>query len=53
VPIGPIALLDYVGLDVCQAIGEWIGAPVPRRLRKLVDSGSLGRESGAGSYRYD
>jgi 3-hydroxyacyl-CoA dehydrogenase len=51
VPVGPIALLDYVGLDVCRAIGGWIGAPVPRRPRELVDSGSLGRKSA--SYRYD
>ena len=29
-PMGPIALLDYVGLDVSQAIGEAIGAEGPR-----------------------
>jgi len=27
-PMGPIALLDFVGLDVAEAIGEAIGAPV-------------------------
>jgi 3-hydroxybutyryl-CoA dehydrogenase len=52
-PMGPIALLDYVGLDVCQAIGESIGARVPDRLLELVNQGSLGRKSGAGFYRYD
>jgi 3-hydroxybutyryl-CoA dehydrogenase len=52
-PMGPIALLDYVGLDVAQAIGESIGAPVPEQLRALVRDGSLGRKSGAGFYRYD
>jgi len=52
-PMGPIALLDYVGLDVAQAIGESIGAPVPEHLRALVRDGSLGRKSGAGFYRYD
>ena len=31
-PMGPIALLDFVGLDVSQAIGETIGADVPARL---------------------
>ena len=31
-PMGPIALLDFVGLDVSQAIGEAIGAEVPQRL---------------------
>jgi 3-hydroxybutyryl-CoA dehydrogenase len=52
-PMGPIALLDYVGLDVSKAIGESIGVPVPARLLELVRAGSLGRKSGAGFYRYD
>jgi 3-hydroxybutyryl-CoA dehydrogenase len=52
-PMGPIALLDYVGLDVCQAIGESIGVTVPERLLELVQAGSLGRKSGAGFYQYD
>ena len=29
-PMGPLALLDFVGLDVAAAIGESIGADVPR-----------------------
>ena len=52
-PMGPVALLDYIGLDVSQAIGESIGARVPERLVELVKEGSLGRKSGAGFYRYD
>src|SRR5437763_1190189 len=35
-PMGPLALLDFVGLDVAQAIGEAIGASVPARLMSLV-----------------
>ncbi len=30
VPMGPLALLDFVELDVAKAIGEAIGASVPR-----------------------
>jgi 3-hydroxybutyryl-CoA dehydrogenase len=52
-PMGPIALLDYVGLDVAKAIGESIGARVPQRLLELVQNGALGRKSGAGFYPYD
>jgi 3-hydroxybutyryl-CoA dehydrogenase len=52
-PMGPIALLDYVGLDVSRAIGESLRVPVPRLLLELVEAGSLGRKTGAGFYRYD
>jgi 3-hydroxyacyl-CoA dehydrogenase len=51
-PMGPIALLDYVGLDVCRTIGESLRVPVPRLLVELVEAGSLGRKTGAGFYRY-
>ena len=52
-PMGPIALLDFVGLDVAQAIGEEIGTPVPERLQALVAAGSLGRKTKRGFYAYD
>jgi 3-hydroxybutyryl-CoA dehydrogenase len=52
-PMGPIALLDYVGLDVAKAIGESIGAQVPEKLNALVEEGSLGRKTRSGFYSYD
>jgi 3-hydroxybutyryl-CoA dehydrogenase len=52
-PMGPLALLDFVGLDVAQAIGRAIGATVPDRLAALVADGALGRKSGRGFYAYD
>jgi 3-hydroxybutyryl-CoA dehydrogenase len=51
-PMGPIALLDYVGLDVSKAIGESIGARVPDRLLALVEEGALGRKTERGFYEY-
>ena len=51
-PIGPLALLDLVGLDVSAAIGDSIGAEVPERVRALVHAGRLGRKSGSGFYEY-
>jgi 3-hydroxyacyl-CoA dehydrogenase len=51
-PIGPLALLDFVGLDVAVAIGESIGADVPDRLRELIAEGRLGRKAGRGFYDY-
>ena len=51
-PMGPLALLDYVGLDVSQAIGEAIGAPVPDRLKALVAEGHLGKKTGRGFHDY-
>jgi len=49
-PMGPLALLDFVGLDVSAAIGEQIGATVPQPMRDLIDQGKLGRKSGQGFY---
>ena len=51
-PMGPLALLDFVGLDVAAAIGESIGADVPDRLRELIADGKLGRKAGEGFYSY-
>jgi len=51
-PMGPLALLDLVGLDVSAAIGETIGEPVPGRLRQLIAEGALGRKTGHGFHTY-
>jgi 3-hydroxybutyryl-CoA dehydrogenase len=59
-PMGPLALLDLVGIDVAIAIGEALYADSgeehhrpPGRLVALVGEGKLGRKSGAGFYAYD
>jgi 3-hydroxybutyryl-CoA dehydrogenase len=51
-PMGPLALLDLVGLDVSKAIGETIGEPVPPRIEQLIAEGALGRKSGRGLHAY-
>jgi 3-hydroxyacyl-CoA dehydrogenase len=51
-PMGPLALLDFVGLDVSAAIAEQIGVDVPERVRELIADGKLGKKSGAGFYDY-
>ncbi len=58
-PMGPLALADLIGLDVCLDIMEVLHSglgdskyrPCPL-LRKMVDAGHLGRKSGRGFYRY-
>jgi 3-hydroxyacyl-CoA dehydrogenase len=52
-PMGPLALLDFVGLDVSVAIGESIGTEIPGRVRELIAEGRLGRKAGAGFYDYE
>jgi 3-hydroxybutyryl-CoA dehydrogenase len=51
-PIGPLALLDLVGLDVSEAIGRTIGEPVPAQINTLISEGALGRKSGRGFHAY-
>jgi 3-hydroxybutyryl-CoA dehydrogenase len=52
-PLGPLALLDLVGLDVSAAIGRTIGAEVPERIGQMIAAGALGRKAGRGFYTYD
>jgi 3-hydroxyacyl-CoA dehydrogenase len=51
-PMGPLALLDLVGLDVSMAIGETIGAAIPPRVQELIGEDALGRKSGRGFHSY-
>lgn len=52
-PMGPLRLLDFVGLDVAVAIAESIDVEVPERVREMIAAGRLGRKSGAGFYVYE
>jgi 3-hydroxyacyl-CoA dehydrogenase/enoyl-CoA hydratase/3-hydroxybutyryl-CoA epimerase len=51
-PMGPIELVDTVGLDIALAAGQQLagGAEAPRCLRQRVDRGQLGKKSGQGFY---
>jgi 3-hydroxybutyryl-CoA dehydrogenase len=58
-PMGPLRLLDFVGIDVAVAIGHQLRAEggdeshsPPPSLERLVAEGRLGRKSGRGFYEY-
>lgn len=51
-PMGPLELMDMVGLDICDHVGHTLGlAPEGENaLSRLVKEGKLGKKSGAGFY---
>jgi len=54
-PMGPIELIDLVGLDVAMAAGKGLsdaGAESPRCLAERIAAGQLGKKSGQGFYAY-
>jgi 3-hydroxyacyl-CoA dehydrogenase/enoyl-CoA hydratase/3-hydroxybutyryl-CoA epimerase len=58
-PVGPITLLDEVGIDVGGKVGQVLGEAFGARaapsesLRRVVESGRTGRKGKSGFYRYD
>ena len=59
VPMGPLQLADFIGLDTCLSIMEvlYTGTGDSKyrpsvRLRQMVDAGWLGKKSGRGFYEY-
>lgn len=56
-PMGPVELVDTVGLDIAVAAGKALTgaaeASAPARLLSLVAAGHLGKKSGQGYYAWD
>lgn len=59
-PMGPLALADFIGLDVClgimRVLQDGFGQPhfaPPRVLVGLVEAGHLGQKTGRGFHRYE
>jgi 3-hydroxyacyl-CoA dehydrogenase / enoyl-CoA hydratase / 3-hydroxybutyryl-CoA epimerase len=55
-PMGPLELIDIIGLDVCLLAGEslkmYFGGEVPLGIKQMVERGHLGKKSGKGFYDY-
>jgi 3-hydroxyacyl-CoA dehydrogenase/enoyl-CoA hydratase/3-hydroxybutyryl-CoA epimerase len=56
-PMGPVELVDSVGIDVALHVSKVLGGamnrPVPEKLANMVEAGHLGRKSGQGFYRWE
>lgn len=54
-PMGPIELMDTVGLDVGKSVATELGHSVPAdsRFARLIAEGKLGRKSGEGFYKWE
>jgi len=56
-PMGPIELIDTVGLDVAAGVGNelapFLGLPIPATLSTPPESGKRGKKDGQGIYRWE
>ena len=54
-PMGPIELMDMVGLDVGKSVAEEVGFPVSKdsKFAALVNAKKLGRKTGEGFYKWE
>jgi 3-hydroxyacyl-CoA dehydrogenase len=57
-PMGPFTLMDFLGLDVCYEVGQYLTEQYGNRMQgavmfeKLVQADRLGEKNGAGFYSY-
>jgi 3-hydroxyacyl-CoA dehydrogenase/enoyl-CoA hydratase/3-hydroxybutyryl-CoA epimerase len=55
-PMGPIELVDTVGLDVAASVGRelapFLGLPIPSGLENKLESGKRGKKDGQGLYKW-
>lgn len=57
-PMGPMRLLDEIGLDVAAHVGKTLDVAFPKRfaettlIQQLIDAGRLGKKTGEGFYKY-
>ncbi len=53
-PMGPIELVDVVGLDIIVSVAETLGLVTPpgSKLERLIEEGHLGQKTGQGFYRW-
>ena len=55
-PMGPVELVDTVGLDVAASVAAQLAADdrdAAARIQALIDAGKLGKKSGEGFYRWE
>jgi 3-hydroxyacyl-CoA dehydrogenase len=56
--MGPFTLMDMLGIDVCQYVGDYMAAEYGPRMagaalfRRMVETGRLGEKNGKGFYAY-